>query len=71
MFESSGVPLPGEAALTTAAAPASQDRLQIALVIAGHVARWREPHAVGVLLPWNAAGGISWTAAIALIAYPA
>jgi membrane-associated protein len=34
MLESSGIPLPGEIALITAAAPASQHRLQIALVIA-------------------------------------
>jgi membrane-associated protein len=34
MFESSGVPLPGETALITAAVLASQHRLQIALVIA-------------------------------------
>ncbi|MDP9347286.1 MAG: hypothetical protein M3P44_16540 [Actinomycetota bacterium] len=34
MFESSGVPLPGETALITAAVLASQQRLQIALVIA-------------------------------------
>ena len=34
MFESSGVPLPGETALITGAVLASQHRLQIALVIA-------------------------------------
>jgi membrane protein DedA with SNARE-associated domain len=34
MLESGGVPLPGETALITAAALASQHRLQIAVVIA-------------------------------------
>jgi membrane protein DedA with SNARE-associated domain len=38
MFESSGVPLPGETALITAAVLASQHRLQIALVIASAAA---------------------------------